>query len=162
MARAKKSTATKAAKRTKTGTRIDVKALRARLGASQSAFAKLVGASGGSVQNWEKGKPVSAKYVQKLRALEQQAATGKVDVPAPRRGRRPKKPGAPTKAADVRLRGATTLTGDATVAYANTISTARNGTDVRLRFGFAVPGEKSARLVADLVVPTGMLEQLRG
>src|SRR5580658_7424382 len=65
---------------------VDVKGLRAKLTqvagklVSRETLAKAVGASGASVNNWETGTSISAKYLPKLLALKAAADAGKVDL----------------------------------------------------------------------------------
>ncbi len=129
---------------------LDVKKLRRELGVSQSAFAKLVGASGGSVQNWERGKPISDKYVARLRALAKQAKVAAV----PGRGGRPKKEEGPARAKR------TDFVGDVATIYANVLDLVHGEHDSRLRLGLALAGQQGVRLVADVIVPRGLAERL--
>jgi DNA-binding transcriptional regulator YiaG len=80
-------------------TKTDVAALRARLGASRSSFAELVGVSTTSIENWEAGKQVSDKYAAKLRELETQAAAGTVPEKGSPAKKTASKAAAPAKAA---------------------------------------------------------------
>ncbi len=130
---------------------IDVAAIRAKLGISRVGFAKLVGAVPESVRLWESGRPASEKFVAKLRELAAQGA--KAPAPAsvrtamaPRRGRPPGRPARSTE-----------VVGEAPVVYADVMSVVRSGETARIKFGIIVPGEKGARAVADLVVPSAIL-----
>lgn len=141
-------------------TAIDVLALRRTLGKAQgrkqlsrSVLAKLVGASPGSVQNWETGsRAPNARFVSKLKALAKRAAAGKVKIPAvTRRAARAK----------ARRLPRAVIVGQVAVTYANCISVDTDRQETRLRFGVRAPGETAARLVADVLVPRDLFDRLR-
>jgi hypothetical protein len=161
-------------RRGSSGASFDVLALRQALGrphglkaASRSMLAELIGASEGSVLNWEKGKPPTEKYASKLRELSDQAKKGTVTLPHRNRGgRRPSgktaravaagtprgRPGRPRKIA---------LTGSSVVLYANHVSVDTGSTDALVRFALVLPGQAGARAVADVMVPRDVLSTLR-
>jgi DNA-binding transcriptional regulator YiaG len=80
------------------GSNLDVAALRVSLAKSagvpklsRPGLAKLVGAHVNTVALWESGKPISPKYLGRLRALAKKVASGeKVSVPATAKGGRPR------------------------------------------------------------------------
>lgn len=92
-----------AAKSADTGPAIDVKQLRASMGLSGAAFAKLIGASIGSVGNWERGTTPNSKYMPKLQELQTRVASGEFKpaegVAAPKKRGRPPKAAKPLAAA---------------------------------------------------------------
>lgn len=168
------SSSAKSSKKIK-GASIDVAALREALGrphgnkpASRSMLAELIGASEGSVLNWEKGKPPTAKYAQRLHELSERAAKGAVELPFRNRGgRRPRNAAPATAAAAPAARrgpgrppATAPVAGSAGLVYANQLTIERGSLDARLRFAVRVPGESAARSVADVMVPRHVLDQL--
>ncbi len=145
----------KALKKGKTASgSIDVAALRAGLGISRARFARLLGAVPESVRLWEHGRPPSEKFVPKLRSLAAQGAkapalTGTA-TQAPKRGRPPG-----------RLARSAPIVGEVPVVYADVVGVVRSGESTRIRFGLTVPGEKGARVVADVVVTGQALGRLK-
>src|SRR5579871_1425414 len=119
---------------------IDVAALRKRLGLSRLALAKKLGSSPTSVLNWETGTVPAGKYAAKLRAL----ASGK--------GAKPGKVAVERRAPGRPRTRAVPIVDSVPIVYANVVKVTREGEHARIRFGLAVPGEKGARCVADVVV----------
>lgn len=73
--------------------KVDVKALRSKLGMTLKAFSEAVGTSLGSVGNWERGTTPQPKFMAKLQELQTKAGSGPTPVAASepkRRGRPPK------------------------------------------------------------------------
>lgn len=133
-------------------TSFDVKALRTKLGTSREAFAKLLGVSAGSVQNWESGRPIREKNLAGLRVLAKKSASGEVQLPERKMLGRPK------KATATRTR-ATSVAGTVPLLYANVVTVTKGQREALLRFALSLPGER-ARAVADVVVPVGTLDEL--
>ena len=138
----------------------NVRALRTKLGASREALAKLLGVSAQSVLNWESGKSITAKNVARLRELTGRVASGKVTLPERRpRGRPRKAVGSPRRAGRPRSAPVAT-TNEVAPVYANVVSVVKGKPDALVRFALAVPGERRARAVVEVVVPAAVLASL--
>jgi hypothetical protein len=123
-------------------------------------LAKLLGASPGSIYNWEHGTKPNAKFLVDLRRLAREATDGKVAAPAARVGRAPRAAAA-TPASTGRRGRPPAIHGDAAPLYANRVVIQQEGGEARIRFGWIVPGASGARAVADIVVPRDVLARLR-
>jgi hypothetical protein len=142
---------------------LDIVELRRQLGrvygkpmASRNVLAKLLGASPGSVFNWEHGKPPSRVYIPKLENLAKRLSTGKITADTPVRRL--------AGADDVSLPGpgrrSSRIEGQVIPTYANMVSiSGGSGGESLVRFGFALPGEGS-RAVAEIVVSDEVLAKL--
>jgi len=162
-------------RRGSSGVAFDVKGLRAALGkpygkpASRSMLAEMIGASEGSILNWETGKPPTEKFAALLRDLADRAKRGPVDLPARKRGGR--RPGRPARASNngaapaARGRGGRprkiVATGAAPVLYANHVSVDAGAVDALVRFALVLPGQAGARVVAEVMIPRDELPRLR-
>lgn len=181
MKRGKRTKGRRGGRRAATGAKFDVLGLRETLGrphggkaASRSMLAELIGASEGSVLNWEKGKPPTAKDAERLRELADQAARGSVSLPHRNRGGRRAKAGSngasATRAAGLR-RGtgrppgrppkAAPIAGVGALIYANQVSVESGRHDTRIRFSIQLPGEATARAVADVMLPRDVASSIR-
>jgi hypothetical protein len=120
----------------------DVKELRRRIGEAMGVhctlrkFALLVGASWRSVWRWERGGRVTLGFRPRLLQLDRLLNEGTFSV---------------EDALDAAARTPAPL-------VASTVSVTLQGGQALLRFSLAVPGEETARLVAEIMVPPNALE----
>jgi DNA-binding transcriptional regulator YiaG len=160
--RPKKAGARKQARtsRTTAAAPVNVKSLRASLGASRDAFAKLLGVSPGSILNWESGRSkLTEKNAAKLADLAARAKAGEIASLSKRKGRPPK--GASRTAAVASSRRAAAITGACPLLYANAVAIEAGRRDARIRFALELPrGEW--RAIVDVMVPSDVLGEIQG
>lgn len=141
----------------------DVTRLRQKIGkllgkgvASRGVVAKLVGASPGSIFNWEHGTAPTGLYREKLKEIEARLDNGTLDLGAARR-----KGGGVSAPLPAAVEAAwAPVVSDLAPVYANDVRIDASAGDIHLQLAVQLAGAP-ARVVANVVVPRVVLDKVR-